>query len=496
MKGDFTRDTFDQKKHFSRVLMQQGRVQLDADFNEQTAILLHYMQTLAKDIGGPYWGPANNLGFALSDSVGTEKGNFVIGAGHYYVDGILIENETPLPYLSQPGFANQAVPEKNKAYYVFLDIWERHVTHLQDETLHEAALGKADTCSRAQVVWQVRLEETEDPEMDVSCDDVKNFVEGLPRLDNAALRARVHPKGQNDNACSIPPESRYRGAGNQLYRIEIQRGGEEAWNGTVEKDGTLSGNTDKAATFKWSRDNGSMVFPIVSQNGNLVTLQSLGHDSYSMLKEDDWVEIVDDEVELQGEAGILAQVEEIDPVEMTVKLKLPDNADANDPRFKWPSYPAKIDTHPLLRRWDHGTLADVPMSEGAILISESTEGWIKIEQGIEVQFQPGGKYRAGDFWLIPARVATGGIEWHLEIGPDGSIAKDEEDREIHQSLPPHGIEHHYAPLGVVKDQTITKRCQCRLNISLDCADPVTASKGVKTVTTKKLTDETVRSKRG
>jgi len=45
MKGDFTRDTFDRTKHFSRVLMQQGRVTLDADFNEQTAIDLHYFRT-------------------------------------------------------------------------------------------------------------------------------------------------------------------------------------------------------------------------------------------------------------------------------------------------------------------------------------------------------------------------------------------------------------------------------------------------------------------
>ena len=41
MKGDFTRNTFDPDKHFLRVLMQQGRVQLDSDWNEQAAILLH-----------------------------------------------------------------------------------------------------------------------------------------------------------------------------------------------------------------------------------------------------------------------------------------------------------------------------------------------------------------------------------------------------------------------------------------------------------------------
>jgi hypothetical protein len=33
-RGDFTRDTFNPLKNFSRVLMQQGRVQLDADWNE------------------------------------------------------------------------------------------------------------------------------------------------------------------------------------------------------------------------------------------------------------------------------------------------------------------------------------------------------------------------------------------------------------------------------------------------------------------------------
>ncbi len=47
MKGDFSRLTFDPRKNFSSVLMQQGRVQLDADWNEQGAILLHYVRTLA-----------------------------------------------------------------------------------------------------------------------------------------------------------------------------------------------------------------------------------------------------------------------------------------------------------------------------------------------------------------------------------------------------------------------------------------------------------------
>lgn len=32
MKGDSTRFTFDPKKHYSSVMMQQGRIQLDSDW--------------------------------------------------------------------------------------------------------------------------------------------------------------------------------------------------------------------------------------------------------------------------------------------------------------------------------------------------------------------------------------------------------------------------------------------------------------------------------
>ena len=127
MKGDFTRDTFDPGKHFSRVLMQQGRVQLDADWNEQTAILLYYLRTLAKDILGPHAGPADATGFeiitkntdqldaklaviepdetlrkALKDAIA--QGNALIGPGRYYVDGVLVESERAILYSEQLGY--------------------------------------------------------------------------------------------------------------------------------------------------------------------------------------------------------------------------------------------------------------------------------------------------------------------------------------------------------------------------------------------------------
>jgi len=61
--------------------------------------------------------------------------------------------------------------------------------------------------------------------------------------------------------------------------------------------------------------------------------------------------------------------------------------------------------------------------------------WIDLEDGVQIQFSAGGEYRTGDYWLIPARVATGNVEW------------PQDDDLNPQPLPPHGIEHHYALLG-------------------------------------------------
>jgi len=60
---------------------------------------------------------------------------------------------------------------------------------------------------------------------------------------------------------------------------------------------------------------------------------------------------------------------------------------------------------------------------------------VTLESGVRIQFQQG-SFRPGDYWLIPARTATGDVEWP---GPPEDPAP----------LLPHGVEHHYAPLALV-----------------------------------------------
>ena len=52
MSGDYSRFTFKPRKRFSGVQMQQGRVQLDADWNEEVDLLKRRWEIQATDTFG------------------------------------------------------------------------------------------------------------------------------------------------------------------------------------------------------------------------------------------------------------------------------------------------------------------------------------------------------------------------------------------------------------------------------------------------------------
>ncbi|MGI8549713.1 MAG: DUF6519 domain-containing protein [Dehalococcoidia bacterium] len=96
MYGDFSRLSFAQARHYSAVLLQQGRVSLDADTNENTAILQHYLRTLARDLIGPHGGAGNQgdpAGFSITIKKDSSPLDLEVSAGRYYVEGLLIEND-------------------------------------------------------------------------------------------------------------------------------------------------------------------------------------------------------------------------------------------------------------------------------------------------------------------------------------------------------------------------------------------------------------------
>src|SRR5688572_31595078 len=91
MPGDYTRNTFDPRKHYSAVLMQQGRVQLDADWNEQAAIRQHRTRVEARDVIGPCGVPKGTNSFKIG--LTPDETDLIILPGRIYVNGILCELE-------------------------------------------------------------------------------------------------------------------------------------------------------------------------------------------------------------------------------------------------------------------------------------------------------------------------------------------------------------------------------------------------------------------
>src|SRR5438552_3921207 len=65
MKGDFTRFTFRPEKHYRSVRVQQGRVQLDSDWNEQADIATHRDDAAMGDLIGRQGAPWHGGGFQV-----------------------------------------------------------------------------------------------------------------------------------------------------------------------------------------------------------------------------------------------------------------------------------------------------------------------------------------------------------------------------------------------------------------------------------------------
>ena len=421
MRGDFSRIRFNRRRNYTAVLEQQGRVALDADANEQCFIDACQTRTETIDAVGQCGGPVADAGFQITVA-GNEIG---IGPGRYYVNGLLCDNPTSLsyeeqPYLSLPGTAPDAavllsglnVAAGALVIQVWLQVWQRLQTALDDPCLLEPALGQADTTARVQTVWRAVASLVPAPQPPAEgtgpapscCQDMN--AAAPPQPSTGTMTAGTSGPAA-DCGCGPVAAAGYQGIENQLYRVEIQ-----------------AGRTDADATFKWSRENGSVVTAITAISGSTVTVSSLGPDANLGFQTGQWVELTDDTLQFAltpNSPGTLYQIQSIQQKELSVTLA----GQAGQTISVDPSQNARM------RRWDQSgpaaTATGIPLSAGT---------WIQLENGIQVSFATG-TYNSGDYWTIPARAATGQIEWP-PCGSDGNPAQ-----------PPACVQVYNAPLACV-----------------------------------------------
>jgi hypothetical protein len=409
MKGDFSRFTFSPEKAYDAVLMQQGRVTIDADGNEQWAIADHRLRRTTADIVGPAGGPLDNAGFKISVAGAVLK----IGAGLYYVDGLRCVNEAESLHNAQPNLpvgapifhtlpaAPTPAPVTGR-YLAYLDVWRRHITALEDPSIRETALT-ADTSTRLRTLWQVRflrLGNVGDPAM--TCDGALAPWQTLNTPANGTLAARAKAATPSSNPCAMPETAGYNRMENHLYRVEVHK----------------AGKTGAGATFKWSRDNATLAVAWLASDGVKLTVSGIGHDRYSGFQNGQWIEATDDDRERRGEAGVLVRIKTVDGNVITVDPATAEGALAI----------AGFGANPKIRGWDGaGALP--------IAVPGSNDGFVELENGLQVQFAAAADYRTGDYWLIPARSGVG-VEWP-QAGPNP------------KKMPPHGIAHVYAKLAIL-----------------------------------------------
>jgi hypothetical protein len=411
MHGDWSRIRFNPESQYLAVVKQQGRVDLDSDDLEQHAIDLSLGQTINSDVIGLYGAPQDNAGFLITvtPSGGTFK--ITIGQGRYYVNGLLVENPADLDYDQQPYLVN---PSKSAAGLFaaltaagagagatvgfVLQAWVRMVTALDDPCLLEPALGGADTTVRLQTVWRVfgqvnpaaganaAADDSGDPisKLSASCQALYNVRIG--DMNTGALTASL-AQGGPECGCQPVAASGYQGLENQLYRVEIHSAGDQS-----------------SATFKWSRENGSVVTAVTAVSGALITVASLPADANLGFAPQQWVELSDDSYlfgDTPNRPGLLYQIQGVNTATNQVTLA------TSSPIPITPALNARM------RRWDQvgtsATAKGVPVSVAAIAL----------ENGLQVSFGAG-SYQPGDFWTIPARAASGAATGEILWPPCGA----------------------------------------------------------------------------
>jgi Family of unknown function (DUF6519) len=431
MKADTTRSTFKASKHYNRVLMQQGRVQLDADWNEQNDIVGHRIDTESVDIIGNCGAPMHDAGFHIvakaseltvpqestlpenQNPPSVSPGDLLISGGRYYVDGILCENDQIVTYTNQPDLPDATPIAQAGTYLAYLDVWSRHITALEDSSIREVALNGPDTATRAKTIWQVKLFRVGDINLAADCSSKFTPWNDEIAAGTGKLAARAQVGATSNNPCIVEPGGGYRRLENQHYRVEVHDGGALG-----------------TATFKWSRDNGAIVSRWESQNVNDLTVSSIGRDKVLSFAVGQWVELIDDTCELLGKPGTLVKLTKVEGNVITI-----DPATATG-ATTFASFPR----NPRVRRWDMVSI-----------LKPANQGWQDLEDGVQVHFT-NDSYKTGDYWLIPARTATADVEWPTDPNTNQPA-----------TLLPFGIQHHYCRLAILKNDGTnwTTKTDCR-----------------------------------
>ncbi len=512
MKGDFSRLSFKPKNHYASVRMQQGRVQIDSDWNEEMDIFDHRVQTETIDFIGGSGAPAGQDGYKIE----IQNNNWTISKGRYYVNGLLCENESTINFTAQPDFPDAALPSSDGLYLAYLDVWQRGITAIEQPDIIESALNGIDTTTRLQNIAQVKYVTLDGTDLNASdCNTVfdPQATSGAA-FNNQQIWQNLTEPSTGTLTPFVDSTPNFK---NDLYRIEIHQGGDL-----------------QTATFKWASNNASLAARIkdirlsIDSTNNVTTaiIQIASNSGILNFKPKQWVELSNNTQELYGTPGAFGYIFSIEGDTLNVTMidsltsseefiggsirvwgnvaeSLKNNLETYSIAFITPSdadnnnsdtkvtlqQAAPIDVtanqfvlltnQDLINNNENGVLSQIEgidssrkiitirtayssisasqltllrFIEKASTANTTNSEPITIQNGLNIEFSEG-TYKAGDYWLIPSRAVTNTIEWPI----------DSDNQFMAQSA--HGIDHSFEKLAIIKIEHVDDQLQMTAN---DC----------------------------
>src|SRR5580704_914668 len=436
MASDRARVSYDPSRKWRGVIAQQGRVTVEADWNEAAMIDEERDRQLALDVIGPFGTP--DRGYAVTvaapdDAPDDAPGDLTIGSGTLYLGGERLDLTEQVRYRAQPDWLDHSTDpmwqdprarrDPDGTYeLVYLLAAEQEVSAVEDPALADVALGGPDTMQRRRVLQHfVRYPAESDTREGVQDAFERSLAENgltfdpVRRTARSAARLKVSfPVAQSRRRPAAT--AGYLGAENQMIRVMVA--------GIDDATGQ--------PTIVWGFDDASFLYRVQSggssQGTTTLTLASAPVDSFHYPRRGQAVELLRDAVMLTdtdyiaSSTGFVTTVTEAyQPVDGTLGVAGgPDELDG------YPGdYLAAEQTPQLyLRVWQ----ATAQVQAGELVPLGDT--------GVCVTLTSSNGFHVGDFWHFALR----------PLQPTGVYP----ERYLHVAQPPDGPRTWACPLAVVR----------------------------------------------
>ncbi len=401
MAGDRARVSYDPTRKWRGLVAQQGRVTVEADWNEAAAIGAERDRLTTLDVVGPAGTPDGGYSVTAvpaGSPAPATPGDLQIGPGTLYLGGERLDLDAAVTYSAQPDWLDSstdplwvppAVPDADGTgnELVYLLATEQQVSAVEDPALADVALGGPDTMARQRLLQHFVRQATKAGDCAGAWAEITDSLSGQGlTFDPASMRigsaAALQVSFTNEpgppSLCQPVATGGYLGAENQLIRVMVT---------SIDGDGVPS--------IVWGFDNAAFIYRLQSATYDsaagvtTITLASSPVDSYHYPALGQAVELLRDAVQLTPDdyiasaAGITTTLTSAyDPTQQQLAIAGQPPAD----------YLSAATPQLYLRVWQATVAAPgdqaIPLGDTGLAVTLSTGG---------------DSFHIGDFWLFALR---------------------------------------------------------------------------------------------